>query len=98
MELAPDRLGRARYATAGTKAIVIDGETVPFIDVTAARMIEAVAEDLESDGIQLLLARDVGHVRRPEATRGGPPDRDPHVPDRTGRGHRCAGSTGGTGS
>jgi MFS superfamily sulfate permease-like transporter len=36
---------------------------VPFIDVTAAQMLEALAEDLERDGIQLLLARDVGQVR-----------------------------------
>jgi sulfate permease, SulP family len=51
------------HAVEGTKAIVIDGETVPFIDVTAAQMLEALAEDLERDGIQLLLARDVGQVR-----------------------------------
>ncbi len=46
-----------------TVAIVLDGETVPFIDVTAARMLETLAEDLERDGIRLLLARDVGQVR-----------------------------------
>jgi len=51
------------HAVDGTKAIVLDGETVPFIDVTAAQMLEAVAEDLGRDGIQLLLARDVGQVR-----------------------------------
>jgi SulP family sulfate permease len=51
------------HAVDGTKAIVLDGETVPFIDMTAAQMLEAVAEDLKRDGIQLLLARDVGQVR-----------------------------------
>ncbi|HTN80211.1 MAG TPA: SulP family inorganic anion transporter [Acidimicrobiales bacterium] len=51
------------HAADGTKAIVLDGETVPFIDVTAAQMLETLAEDLERDGIQLLLARDVGQVR-----------------------------------
>ncbi|HTS72655.1 MAG TPA: SulP family inorganic anion transporter, partial [Gaiellaceae bacterium] len=51
------------HAADGTKAVVLDGETVPFIDVTAAQMLAAVAEDLERDGIQLLLARDVGQVR-----------------------------------
>jgi sulfate permease, SulP family len=51
------------HAVDGTKAIVLDGETVPFIDVTAAQMLAAVAEDLDRDGIQLLLARDVGQVR-----------------------------------
>jgi MFS superfamily sulfate permease-like transporter len=59
------------HAVDGTRAIVLDGETVPFIDVTAARMLETVAENLERDGIRLLLARDVGQVhdvlRREEA-------------------------------
>jgi sulfate permease, SulP family len=49
-------------AVEGTKAIVLDGETVPFIDVSAAQMLAAVAEDLERDGIQFVLARDVGQV------------------------------------
>jgi high affinity sulfate transporter 1 len=51
------------HAVDGTKAIIIDGETMPFIDVTAAEMLETLAENLERDGIQLLLARDVGQVR-----------------------------------
>jgi len=51
------------HAVDGTKTVVLDGETVPFIDVTAAQMLAALAEDLERDGIQLLLARDVGQVR-----------------------------------
>ena len=51
------------HAVAGTKAIVLDGQTVPFIDVTAAQMLATVAEDLERDGVQLLFARDVGQVR-----------------------------------
>ena len=51
------------HAGDGTKAIVLDGQTVPFIDVTAAQMLESVAEDLDHDGIEFLLARDVGQVR-----------------------------------
>jgi high affinity sulfate transporter 1 len=57
------RAGVLAHAVDGTKAIVLDGQTVPFIDVTAARMLETLAEDLERDGIRLLLARDVGQVR-----------------------------------
>jgi MFS superfamily sulfate permease-like transporter len=41
---------------------VLEGETVPFIDLTAAQMLETLAEDLERDGIQFILARDVGQV------------------------------------
>ena len=52
-----------RRAIKGTKAIVLDGQTVPFIDFTAAQMLETLAEDLDHDGIQLLLARDIGQVR-----------------------------------
>jgi high affinity sulfate transporter 1 len=51
------------HAADGTKAIIIDAETVPFIDMTAAQMLEAVAEELSGDGVQLLLARDIGQVR-----------------------------------
>jgi len=51
------------HAVDGTKTIVLDGQTVPFIDVTAAQMLEALAEDLDRDGIRFLLARDVGQVR-----------------------------------
>jgi len=51
------------HAVKGTKAIVLDGQTVPFIDVTAAQMLSALAEDLKGDGIEFVLARDVGQVR-----------------------------------
>ena len=60
-------LVRARIMQAaqveGVRAVVIDAETVPFIDVTAARMLAALDEDLQSRGVRLLLARDVGQVR-----------------------------------
>ena len=46
-----------------TKAIVLDAETMPFVDVSAARMLEELAEDLRRDGVALVLARDVGQVR-----------------------------------
>jgi sulfate permease, SulP family len=51
------------HAIGGTKAVVLDGQTVPFIDVTEAQMFAAVAEGLDRDRIQFLLARDVGQVR-----------------------------------
>ena len=51
------------HAAQGTKAIVLDAETVPFIDVTAAEMLAETAEDLERRGVRLVLARDLGQVR-----------------------------------
>ena len=45
------------------KAVVIDAETIPFIDVTAARMLAALNQDLRRRNVRLLLARDIGQVR-----------------------------------
>jgi anti-anti-sigma factor len=47
----------------GITAIVIDAETVPFIDVTAARMLAALDQDLRRREVRLLIARDIGQVR-----------------------------------
>ena len=46
---------RAQVAD-GTRAIVLDAETVPSIDVTAVDMLVASARDLRRDGIKLVLA------------------------------------------
>jgi MFS superfamily sulfate permease-like transporter len=51
------------HVTRDTGAIVLDAETVPYIDVSAARMIGELADDLERDGVILVIARDVGQVR-----------------------------------
>jgi sulfate permease, SulP family len=52
-----------RHVTPDTGAVVLDAETVPSIDVSAARMLTALAADLERDGVVLVIARDVGQVR-----------------------------------
>ncbi|MFI5692851.1 SulP family inorganic anion transporter [Kribbella sp. NPDC051586] len=54
---------RAHAAVKGTKAVVLDAETVPSIDVTAVSMLVELAGDLRRDGIELVLARDVAAVR-----------------------------------
>ena len=46
-----------------TRAIVLDCETIPFIDVTAARMLNQLTAELKSRGIRLVVARDIGQVR-----------------------------------
>jgi MFS superfamily sulfate permease-like transporter len=56
-----DRIRRA--VAAGTKGIVLDAATMPFIDVTAATMLGQLVEDLEREGVRLVLARDIGQVR-----------------------------------
>lgn len=48
---------------ANIRAVVIDAETVPFVDVTAARMLAALDDELRRRHIELFIARDVGQVR-----------------------------------
>lgn len=42
------------------RAFVFDAADVPVIDVTAAQLLVDFADDLDCEGIRLLLARDVG--------------------------------------
>ncbi|HEY6652596.1 MAG TPA: SulP family inorganic anion transporter [Solirubrobacterales bacterium] len=44
-------------------AVVIDAETMPFIDVTAVQVLDRVARELRADGVRLVLARNIGQVR-----------------------------------
>lgn len=50
-------------AQAGITAVVLDCETVPVIDVTAARMLDELAASLRGQGIRLVIAREIGQVR-----------------------------------
>jgi sulfate permease, SulP family len=45
------------------RAVVLDAQSVPAIDVTAADMLTALQAELAARGVQLLIARDVGQVR-----------------------------------
>ena len=45
------------------RAIVLDCETIPFIDVTAARMLNQLTAEMKSLGVRLVVARDIGQVR-----------------------------------
>jgi sulfate permease, SulP family len=54
---------RAHAARDGVKAVVIDAESVAFIDVSASRVLDQVARDLSKAGILLVLAGDLGQVR-----------------------------------
>jgi SulP family sulfate permease len=47
----------------GVRAVVLDAGTIPFVDVTAARMLGELAGDLRRRGIEVLIVRDVGQVR-----------------------------------
>lgn len=47
----------------GTRAVVLDAEAVPYVDVTAATMLADLHRDLGRRGVELLVAHDLGQVR-----------------------------------
>jgi sulfate permease, SulP family len=54
---------RVLGAASDAPAVVLDCETVPFIDVSAAEMLLRLAYDLERRDVRLALARVIGQVR-----------------------------------
>lgn len=53
---------RDRAARPGTVGVVLDAEVMAFVDVTAVRMLEELAGELERRGQRLVLAHDLGQV------------------------------------
>jgi high affinity sulfate transporter 1 len=49
-------------AEPGTRGVVLDAEAIAFVDITAVRMLDELADDLEQQGQQLVLAHDLGQV------------------------------------
>ena len=45
------------------RAIVLDAESIPFIDVTASRMLADLTDELHDRDVRLLIAREIGQVR-----------------------------------
>ena len=54
---------RAEATRPGTRAVVLDGETMPFVDVTAVRMLVELTDTLDAAGVRFALAHDLGQVR-----------------------------------
>jgi MFS superfamily sulfate permease-like transporter len=54
---------RRAAAAGGIHGLVLDAESIAFVDVTAVRMLEELAVDLRAGGVQLALAHDIGQVR-----------------------------------
>ncbi|MET0579837.1 MAG: SulP family inorganic anion transporter, partial [Ilumatobacteraceae bacterium] len=46
----------------GKRGVVLDAEAIAFVDVTALRMLDELADDLHRNGQQLILAHDLGQV------------------------------------
>ena len=49
-------------AVPGTLGVVLDAEAIAFVDITAVRMLDELADDLERAGQQLVIAHDLGQV------------------------------------
>jgi anti-anti-sigma factor len=54
---------RRHAAEDHVNAIVLDAETIPFVDISAARMLSDTAAELREHGVTLMLVHDVGQVR-----------------------------------
>jgi SulP family sulfate permease len=52
-----------RATEAKPRVVVLDAETMPFVDVTAVTMLRDLAEALHERGVRLVVARDIGAVR-----------------------------------
>jgi sulfate permease, SulP family len=57
-----DRL-RAAASGPGVRGLVLDAESMPFVDVTAARMLYELTKSLDAAGVRFVIAEDVGQVR-----------------------------------
>jgi sulfate permease, SulP family len=49
-------------AIPGTRGVVLDAEAIPFVDVTAVRMLDELADDLLRNDQELVIAHDLGQV------------------------------------
>ncbi len=54
---------RAHANDPGVRAVVLDGESISFVDSTAISVLVNTARQLDSDGVRLVLAHDIGQVR-----------------------------------
>jgi sulfate permease, SulP family len=63
---------REKAADPDVNAVVLDAETIPAIDLTAAHMLIELGHDLQRQGKRLVLARQVGQVREILATEQAP--------------------------
>ena len=54
---------RAHAAEPGVRAVILDAESIPAVDVTAVKMLAELTDQLEAGGVQLVIAGDLGQVR-----------------------------------
>jgi high affinity sulfate transporter 1 len=58
-----ERLIRTRAEADHTRVVVLDAETIPYVDITAVKMLTNLSRDLAARGVRLVIAHDIGQVR-----------------------------------
>jgi high affinity sulfate transporter 1 len=53
---------KSHAAEPGNRGVILDAEAIPFIDITAVRMLDELADDLARGGQRLVVADDLGQV------------------------------------
>ncbi len=47
----------------GVRAVVLDAESIPFVDISAVNVLSDTSQELEASGGRLVIAHDIGQVR-----------------------------------
>ena len=53
---------KVKAAEPGTTAVILDAEAIPFVDVTAAQMLQELASDLARADVRFVIAHELGQV------------------------------------
>jgi sulfate permease, SulP family len=61
----------SRVAETRPQTVVLDAETMPYVDVTAVTMLDELADTLQREGVSLVFARNIGNVRDVVSRVGG---------------------------
>ena len=57
------RVIHARVTDTHARTVILDAETIPYVDISGVRMLDRLSSDLEATGVRLVLAHDIGQVR-----------------------------------
>ncbi len=54
---------RDKAKVSGVQAIILDAGSIPFVDISAVRVLANTTRDLDGSGVRLVIAHDIGQVR-----------------------------------
>jgi anti-anti-sigma factor len=79
---------RSVGAAPGVRAVVLDAESIPFVDISAVNALSDTSQELEASGGRLIIAHDIGQVRDLFEVAGGPAPRRRRLSDGASCGRR----------